>query len=65
MSVVRWKPLNDLTRMQREMNFDEAINFAEKKMDEKHSTLSLDYSKEELNPYYDMFKKIFAKAREK
>lgn len=50
--------------MERAEDFNEAIDGAEAKLEEKHSILSLDICKEELEPYYKMFKELFKKARE-
>lgn len=46
------------------MVFEEAINFVEKKADEKHKILTLDICKEELEPHYRAIKQLIAKARE-
>jgi hypothetical protein len=42
----------------------DVIKNAEAKLEEKHDILSLDICKEELEPYYKMFKELFKKARE-
>ena len=44
--------------------FGDALELANKKLEEKHNILSLDVCKEELEPYYKMFKELFKKARE-
>jgi len=44
-------------------NLNKTIEFAENKVEEKHSILSLDICKEELEPYYKMFKTLIDKAR--
>ncbi len=41
----------------------EILDQVEKKMEEKHNTLSLDTCKEGLEPYYRQFKKMFEDAR--
>ena len=45
-------------------DFRKVLGEAEKKLEEKHNILSLDICKQELEPYYKMFKELFAKARE-
>ena len=45
-------------------NINDIIDQAEKKLEEKHNVLSLDICKEELEPYYKMFKELFKKAKE-
>jgi hypothetical protein len=47
----------------RDESTDNALAQVEKKMDEKFSILSLPMCKEELTPYYNMFKKIIAQAK--
>ncbi|MBI4262670.1 hypothetical protein HY624_04045 [Candidatus Uhrbacteria bacterium] len=42
---------------------NEIIDTAEAKLEEKHAIMSLPYVKEQLEPYYQMFKKLFAAAR--
>jgi len=39
------------------------IEQAESKLEEKHNIISLDICKEELEPYYQQFKKLFKEAR--
>jgi len=45
-------------------NFDECLNQAEKKLDEKKNILSLDICEEELEKYYHQFKEFIKIARE-
>jgi hypothetical protein len=45
-------------------NFKEAIEGVLPKLEEKHNILSLDVCKEELEPYYQEFKKMLEKAKE-
>jgi len=45
-------------------SFEEVVKFANKKLEEKHNLLSLDICKEELEPYYKMFKELIEKAKE-
>lgn len=47
------------------MTFEKSLKFTIEKMEEKHKILSLDICKKELEPYYQEFTKIFAKALEK
>lgn len=47
-----------LTLGKRGLGFDEALNYAESKLDEKYKILSLDICKQELEPYYHQFKKL-------
>ena len=50
--------------LDRKADFIKALDGTESKMEEKHNILSLDICKEELEPYYKMFKELFKKARE-
>ncbi|MBU0627523.1 hypothetical protein KKG31_05800 [Patescibacteria group bacterium] len=52
-----------ILRGRRNESTDNALAQVEKKMDEKFSILSLSTCKEELTPYYNMFKKIIAEAK--
>lgn len=45
------------------LTFDECLNQAEYKLDEKYKILSLDVCKTELEPYYQVFKKYIHDAR--
>ncbi len=45
-------------------NFDDCLNQAEKKMDEKHNILSLDICKEELEEYYKTLKKFITESKQ-
>ncbi|MFA5967496.1 MAG: hypothetical protein WC805_03260 [Patescibacteria group bacterium] len=45
--------------------FDEHLDSIEKKLDEKHSILSLDICKEELELHYRAFKELIAQSRQK
>ena len=47
----------------RGFGFNETLDQAEKKLDEKYNILSLDICKKELNKYYKTFKKYIKKAR--
>lgn len=46
-------------------DFKVVLEEAEKKLEEKHKVLSLDICKEELEPYYQQFKDLLNKAKEK
>lgn len=48
----------------RNLNFNEILNFAELKLDEKYKILSLEICKEELEKYYHQFKEFIKIARE-
>lgn len=41
----------------------EILKFAESKLEEKHNLLTLDICKQELEPYYQMFKKLITDAK--
>lgn len=43
--------------------FDECLTLAEEKLDEKHSILSLDICKQELEGYYQTLKKLISDAK--
>ena len=45
--------------VKKDMSYDGAIDFANKKLEEKHKILSLDMCKNELEPHYQAFKKLF------
>ena len=47
----------------RKTSFEEDLNFAEEKLDEKWEILSLDICKKELEPHYKLIKEIIAKAK--
>lgn len=49
---------------ERGLDFPEILNQAEKKLDEKHAILSLKTCEQELEGYYQTFKKFLADARE-
>ena len=42
----------------------DALNYAEKKLEEKHEILSLDVCRQELEPIYQDIKKLINRARE-
>ncbi|MFH0905614.1 MAG: hypothetical protein V1826_02735 [bacterium] len=46
-------------------DFDECLDFIEKKLEEKHSILSLDTCKAELEPHYQKLKEQIAQARQR
>jgi len=46
------------------LQFEEILNLAEAKLEEKYKILSLDICKEELEPYYEQFKKLLKSAQE-
>ena len=46
-----------------ESNLDAVLALTDSKLDEKYSTLSLDICKQELEPYYEEFKKLIAKSK--
>tara|TARA_Y100000310_G_scaffold339410_1_gene431976 strand:- start:1140 stop:1706 length:567 start_codon:yes stop_codon:yes gene_type:complete len=48
----------------RTKNCQESLSYVEDKLNEKWNVLSLDICKEELKPYYQMFKELFKKAKE-
>lgn len=48
----------------RNMEFKEALDFAESKVEEKYKILSLDICKKELEEYYHILKKLLKSARE-
>lgn len=48
----------------RDWEFKKALDFAEKKIDEKYKILSLDICKKELEDYYHQFKKLIKEAKE-
>ena len=50
--------------LNRSGSFKDALNGVEAKLEEKWKILSLDICKEELEPYYQMFKELFKKAKE-
>ncbi|UCG95826.1 MAG: hypothetical protein JSV92_02135 [archaeon] len=53
-----------MTLGKREMGFDEALDYAEFKLDEKYKILSLDICKKELEPFYRHLKELVRTARE-
>ncbi len=53
--------LNSLGK--RQTSFEQDLNFAESKADEKWNILSLDFCKEELEPHYKIIKEIVKLAR--
>ncbi len=46
-------------------NFDKELEQLNFKLNEKHNILSLDFAKEELEPYYEIFQKAINKAKSK
>lgn len=54
--------LHNLGR-KKDRDFFSALEFVEEKMDEKWNTLSIDFCKKELEPYYKKFKEYFAVAK--
>lgn len=46
-------------------NFDKELEQLNFKLNEKHNILSLDFAKEELEPYYEIFQKVINKAKSK
>lgn len=52
------------TLTKRGLEFQEVVNQAESKLDEKWEILSLDYCKNELTEHYYSFKKLFAATRQ-
>ncbi len=58
--------LNFLTSLgKRNTSFEEALKYAEDKVDEKWKILSLEICKQELEPHYKLIKEIIKKAKEK
>ncbi len=44
-------------------NFDKELEQLNFKLNEKHNILSLDFAKEELEPYYEFFQKVINEAK--
>lgn len=50
---------------ERNLSYEEGLNFSLKKLEEKWSILSLDVCKQELEPYYNYFKKELSNAKKR